>query len=203
MGIVTIASVVEGEGEVAALPKVLQRIAHGLGVWDLRTPKPHRVPRSNLVLPGGIENAVRQEAIQVKGAGGVLVVLDADTDCPARLGPSLLERAQKARPDVPVAVVLPKPEFEAWFRAAANSLAGQAGFADGMTSPQDPEGPPRDAKGWLSKHRGKGDPYSPVPDQAKLASLFDLDMARENARSFDKFARDVERLLASGRAPTA
>ena len=84
---VTIASVVEGEGEVAALPKVLQRIARELQVWELRTPKPHRVPRSNLLLPGGIENAVRQEAIQVRGSGGVLVLLDADKDCPAMWAP--------------------------------------------------------------------------------------------------------------------
>lgn len=192
---VTIASVVEGEGEVAALPKVLQRIAHELQVWGLRTPKPHRVPRSNLLLPGGIENAVQQEAIQVRGGGGVLVLLDADKDCPAECGPALLERARKARPDVPVAVVLPKPEFEAWYRAAAGSLAGKAGFADGVTCSQDPEGPPRDAKGWLSAHRSKADPYSPVPDQAALASLFDLSMARASAPSFDKLYRDVAWLL--------
>jgi hypothetical protein len=150
-----------------------------------------------LLLPGGIENAVQQEALQVKGAGGVLVLLDADKDCPAEYGPKLLERARLARPDIPVAVVLPKPEFEAWYRAAADSLAGKAGFTDHMSNPQELEGAPRDAKGWLSNHRLKSDPYSPVPDQAKLASLFDLSMARANARSFDKFYRDVERLLGS------
>jgi hypothetical protein len=198
MGLVTIATVVEGDGEVAAVPKVLHRIAHELEVWELRTPKPHHVPRSNLLLPGGIENAVQQEALQVKGTGGVLVLLDADKDCPAEYGPWLLGRARKARPNMPVAVVLPTPEFEAWYRAAADSLAGQLGFADNMTCPQDPEGPPRDAKGWLSSHRSKNDPYSPVPDQAKLASVFDLAMARANSHSFDKFYREVEWLLSSG-----
>lgn len=201
MGRVTIASVVEGEGEVGALPKVLQRIALELEVWELYTPRPHRVPRSNLLLAGGIENAVQQEALQVRGAGGVLVLLDADKDCPAEYGPRLLERAQKAWPGIAVSVVLPKPEFEAWYRAAADSLAGKAGFAADMTRPKDPEGSPRDAKGWLSAHRSKSEPYSPVPDQAILASLFDLGMARENAPSFDKFYRDMARLL-KGNRPT-
>lgn len=114
MSAVTIASIVEGEGEVGALCKVLHRIALIEQEWELRTPKSHRVPRSSLVRPGGIENAVRQEAIQVQDRGGVLVVLDADDDLPCKYGPCLLERARKARPDIEIAVVLPKPEFEAW-----------------------------------------------------------------------------------------
>jgi Domain of unknown function (DUF4276) len=200
MGVVTIATVVEGEGEVGALPKVLQRIAAELGVWGLRTPKPHRVPRSNLIQTGGIERAVLQESIRVKAAGGVLVLIDADKDCPARCGPELLARARTARPDLPIAVILAVPEFEAWYRAAADSLAGQAGFSETMTRPADPEGPPRDAKGWLSAHRPKSNPYSPIPDQEKLASLFDLAMARAHAPSFDKFYREVESLLLPGHA---
>ena len=123
------------------------------------------------------------------------MLIDADKDCPAEYGPALLERARKARPDIPMAVVLPKPEFEAWYRAAADSLAGKAGFAENMTCPQDPEGPPRDTKKWLSAHRSKSEPYSPVPDQAVLASLFDLNMARASAPSFDKLYRDVAWLL--------
>lgn len=196
---VTIASIVEGEGEVGALRKVLHRIALVEQEWELRTPKPHRVPRSSLVRTGGIENAVRQEAIHIRDRGGVLVVLDADDDLPCEYGPWLLERAQKARPDVEIAVVLPKPEFEAWFRAAADSLAGKAGFSPRMTCPPDPEGPPRDAKGWLSSHRERGNPYTPVPDQTELASLFDITMARNNSSSFDKLYRDVLRLFSARR----
>lgn len=57
MSAVTIASIVEGEGEVDALPKVVHRIAQIEQVYGLMTPKPHRVPRSTLVRTGGIENA--------------------------------------------------------------------------------------------------------------------------------------------------
>jgi hypothetical protein len=61
-------------------------------------------------------------------AGGVLVLIDADDDCPAHLGPALLARAREARSDVPVSVVLANREFEAWFLAAAPSLAGNCGL---------------------------------------------------------------------------
>lgn len=104
---VSIASVVEGEGEVRALPKLLHRIAAELEVSLLTSKPPMRIPKTKLTAPQGIERAVNAKATEVSGdSGGVLVLLDADNDCPARLGPALLERAQSARPDKRVAVVL-------------------------------------------------------------------------------------------------
>lgn len=194
MAAVTIASIVEGHGEVTGLPKLLYRIAGQLSIWDLRVPVPRQMPRDSLIAAGGIERAVAAEARHVSAAGGVLVLLDADDDCPAGLGPSLLARARSARPDKPVAVVLPKREFEAWFLAAAASLGGQCGLPDGLAAPDDPEGI-RDAKGWLTRHRTDNLRYSPTVDQAALGSAFDMDQARKAAPSFDKFCRDVEMLL--------
>jgi hypothetical protein len=46
----------------------------------------------------------------------ILVVADADDDCPATLGPTLLGRAR--RTDRAVAVVLAKRELESWFISA-------------------------------------------------------------------------------------
>jgi len=182
---VTIASVVEGDGERQALPRLLHRIAAELGV-DLRTPKPpFRIPRSKLVTSGGIERAIDAQASEVTGAGGILVLFDADDDCPAQLGPQLLTRARAARSDKRVAVVLAKREFEAWFLAALPSLAGQYGFPDDLPTLDNPE-TPRDCKGRLTKARGHGLRYSPTVDQAPLASIFDMKMARSNLPSFDK-----------------
>ncbi|MFE9723137.1 DUF4276 family protein [Streptomyces sp. NPDC005794] len=201
---VVIASVVEGDGEVKALPKLLHRIAGELGVWDLRVLKPMRVPRSQLVRTGGIEGAVLQQAALMPrpsdgGGGGVLVLLDADDDCPAALGPELLARARQARADVAVSVVLPCREYESWFLAAASSLAGVHGFPDGMACPVSPDEKPRDAKGWLTHRRGTQHPrYKPVIDQAPLTSAMDLSLARANSPSFDKLYRDVSRLLTAG-----
>jgi hypothetical protein len=191
---ITIISIVEGEGDVAAMPKLLYRIAAELGVEGLRTPKPFRIPRGRLIAAGGIEREVSAAATRSSGFGGVLVLVDADDDCPAELGPALLDRARKSRPDKRIAVVLANREFEAWYLAAAPSLAGQHGFPDPFPRPDDPERP-RDCKGLLTKARAAGHPYKETVDQAALASSFDLAMARAHAPSFDKFCRDVAALL--------
>lgn len=191
---VTIASVVEGEGEVRALPKLLFRLARQLSVADLRVPDPMRLSRGKLVATGGIERAVAAVAQRVGKPGGVLVLLDADDDCPADLGPALLNRARAARSDMPVCVVLANREFEAWFLAAAASLAGSQGFPSGLSAPVNPE-QIRDAKGWLTKQRSGGRPYKPTVDQAPLVSSFDIQAARHGSPSFDKFCRDAQVLL--------
>ena len=191
---VTIASIVEGHGEVPSLPRLLHRIAGQHAVRNLRTPKPWREPRDRLIIAGGIERVVTTVAEHITGAGGVLVLVDADDDCPAELGAGLLKRAQAARPDIPVRVVLAKSEFETWFVAAAPSLAGANGFPDGLADPPDPEGI-RGAKEWLRDHRSGNSTYQPTVDQPLLTSVFDLDLARAKSPSFAKFCRDVESLL--------
>lgn len=105
-----------------------------------------------------------------------------------------MERARAGRPDVRIAVVLPNREFEAWFLAAAPSLAGQHGFPADFLPVANPEAP-RDCKGLLSKARPSGYPYKETVDQAPLAATFDMKMAREHSDSFDKFYRDVSWLL--------
>jgi hypothetical protein len=192
----TIVSIVEGDGEVRALPKVLHRIAAELGVFLLTPNDPSRIPRGRLIADGGIEREVSAAAIRVTGLGGILVLIDADDDCPAEYGPHLLARATKTRPDKKISVVLAKHEFEAWFLAAAPSIAGKHGFPEELASPQDPENP-RGCKEWLSRARTStgGRPYRETVDQALLASTFDMSMARSNSPSFDKFYREITRLL--------
>ncbi|MEV4093232.1 DUF4276 family protein [Streptosporangium saharense] len=162
-GPVTIASIVEGDGEVSALPVLLRRIAGALSCWDVRIPPPRRVPRSRLVARGGVENAVLQASYQLTGAGGILLLIDSDDDCPATLGPELLRRAREARGDREISVVLACREFEAWFLAAAESLSGHRGLADPLLPPPNPEGI-RGAKEWLSARsptaRGTGRPWT-------------------------------------------
>ncbi|GAA2870688.1 DUF4276 family protein [Streptosporangium fragile] len=197
IGPITIASVVEGDGEVSALPVLLRRIAQTFSLWDMRIPPPRRIPRSKLVAPGGVEGAVLQASYQVTGAGGVLLLIDSDDDCPAALGPALLQRARQARGDREISVVLAHREFEAWFLAAAASLSGCRGLSDSLVPPPNPEGI-RDAKGWLSARKTDGTRYKETVDQAALAAVFDMEQARKAAPSFDKFWRDVERLLRGG-----
>ena len=71
--------------------------------------------------------------------GWILVLLDADNDCPATFGPDILARAQKVAPHREVSVVLANREFEAWFLAAASSLDGRRGFSYADESRFDPD----------------------------------------------------------------
>jgi hypothetical protein len=57
----------------------------------------------------------------------------------------------------------------------------------------------RDCKGWLTSHRRDGVRYRPRVDQAALADSIDLDLARANSPSFEKFCRDVTYLITGKR----
>lgn len=196
---VVIASIVEGHGEFNAVPMLIRRIGQSLPhpIYP-ETPNPIRVPRDRLLKEAELERAIELAANRVDSYGGVLVLLDADDDCPARRGPELLARARTARTDVPIAVVLAKREFEGWFLASAASLRAKRGLPADLAPPVDPESV-RGAKEWLSKHLPHGQRYVETSDQVALTALFDLDLAR-TADSFDKCYREVVRLLHAGRA---
>lgn len=193
-------SVVEGQGEVHALPVLLRRLVLAIDAerWaDIR--QPIRVNRGTMLKPGQLERYVELAARKHAGSGAVLVLLDEDDDCAATLGPQLQKRAEGQRPDCALAVVVAVKEFEAWFLAAARSLAGQRGLPDDLKPPTGPEGI-RDAKGWLRAQRTDGLAYAPTVDQAALAAVVDIEAARAGARSFDKLWREIERLLRETRA---
>jgi hypothetical protein len=190
------AAIVEGHGEVAAVPVLLRRLVELLSTdsfADVVAP-PFRVSRSSITKPGQIERYVELAARSAGADGAVVVLLDADDDCPARLGPELLGRARAARPGYSISVVLAEREYESWFLAAADSLDGCPGFDPDLTAPDDAERL-RDAKGWLSRNRTDGLSYSPTADQAALTALVDLAAARQPSASFDKLCRDIERLI--------
>src|SRR5712691_2306358 len=189
---VHVSCVVEGHGEREAVPTLVRRIAEKHEVTAVVS-QPIRVSRSQLVKKDELQRHVTLATMRLAGPGGVLVLLDADDDCPATLGPALQAWAAAARSDIPVAVVLAKMEFEGWFLAAAQSVAGRRGLAQPLVAPAAPE-TIRDAKGWLSRNMPGGGKYSPTLDQPALAAVFDIHAARR-ADSFDKCYREICRLL--------
>ena len=96
-----IAAIVEGHGEVASLPILLRRIAQ----W--RTPARYsEVLRPILVKRNQFLNREQEFHRYLQLAAGkagdegcVLILLDADDDCPAQLGTTILHRAQDYIPD--------------------------------------------------------------------------------------------------------
>ena len=198
---VKIGCIVEGESEVKTVPLLIRRIAGNLyPELPIVVPPPIRRPRNKVVKENELEKAVEFVARQIGGQGAIFIIFDSDDDCPAELGPALLRRASQARSDLPIAVVLAKHEFEAWFLAAAESLRGQRGLGDDMHPPNDPEAI-RGAKEWLSNQMEGSRKYRETQDQPALTARFDLEQARQTD-SFDKCYRDIVRLLSELRDET-
>jgi len=187
-----IAPIVEGKGEVEAVPNLLQRVfkeAKGQGILQVNPAL--RVKAGSFLKPGDYFNRyVEFAARKAKShpAGRVLIVLDCENHCPAQLGPALLARARQTRPHVPFLVALAYREYETWFLAAAKSLRGFAGL------PEDLEAPPRSesirgAKEWLRSHLPNG--YDEVEHQPLFTEAFSFAEAHIND-SFAHFRRALE-----------
>lgn len=162
-------AVVEGRGEVAAVP-MLRRIGLERGLDPaLHALKPIRVSRPKLVRPPGdghdeVARVVRLAVGTLRGRDGVLVLVDADEDEPLGLERDLRRRGTPPAGDVPLAVVAATREYASWFLAAAASLAGRRGLPAVLHDHPDPESV-RGAKEWLSRRmrpqgEGRGSPRS-------------------------------------------
>lgn len=185
--------IVEGQSEVESAGVLLRRILYAKDTYDVEVARPFRVKRNKVVRRGELEKAIRQAELSRGGAAAILVVLDADDDCPADLGPALEARA-KAATELPVALVLAEIEFEAWLLGAKESLRGVRGIADDAVAPSNPQRI-RDAKGELSDNMIDGRRYIAVDDQPALVQEMDIELASERCSSFARFVRSVNTLL--------
>ena len=193
---IKIAAIVEGHGECEAVPILIRRIAETIDPGFVpKVLPPLRVPVLKLLKEGEIERSVDLAARKLKGKGGLIIIVDCDWEngCPAKEGPILLQRAAAARNDLPIAVILAKKEFEAWFLAAAESLRDQFGLPSDLEPPIDPENI-RGAKEWLTERMPLGRAYAAITDQPAFTARFDMQAARR-ADSFDKCYRDIRSML--------
>jgi len=182
--VTVIQPIVEGHGEVSAVPVLLRRLVEQAGSWDVRIRRPIRRPRHSLIRRDGVEKAVRL-ALHRDATAAVLLLFDGDRDCPATLGPLVQRWASAAAGGVPCQVVLAHREYEAWFLAALDSLGGERDIEDDPALHPEPEGP-RGAKEALEARMSR--PYLETADQAPLSARFSLETAFRRSRSFRKLA---------------
>ena len=201
-----IQAVVEGHGEVLAVPAMLDRWFKRRRFHNFRAaPRAVRAfghssikaqARPNTSV--GIEHWV--SIARTGGAHGILVVVDAETDCDTRqaaggppLGPELRARAEAAAGGIPVAVVVADHEFESWFLAherpfRAAGVLSQA--ASGLARDVDSIG---EAKGTLRSLIVGG--YEPRTHQPQLAARMSFSRAAlGRSRSLTKLNTELERL---------
>lgn len=187
--------IVEGYGEVKALPILLRRLVEEAEVWMVGIGRPIRRPRNQLVRESELKKAVRLALLQSE-CSGVLVLFDGDSDCPAELGPAVQEWAAAEAGDVPCEVVIAHREYEAWFLASIESIRGHRRIrADAQSHPVPEQ--PRGAKEQLEARMEVGATYLETTDQPALSASFSLMSAHRRSRSFRKLAGSFGRLVSS------
>ncbi len=160
----TIISVVEGDGDVAALPGLLGRIL--LEMYN----------RSDVLVAQGktmvvnakgrstLENRLEkfiQYAQYRSECDAILVLLDTDGDCPVSLAQGLLRRCEKLGLTCPIEIVCAHRCYESWFLASLDAIKGQCGIRGTAVLPQDAEDI-QNPKQWLTDQMPTGRAYKEV-----------------------------------------
>jgi hypothetical protein len=205
-----IVPIVEGRGEVAAVPILLRN-------WlSFRRYRNVEIDFAGPVFAGGkgtlaaahesarrrgVEHYVRLALLRQPDV--ILVLLDADDDCPVTLGRGLLARARAhVPPDYPIGVVVAKREYEAWFLAAFPSTRFRQALAElgfRLTRHSLPRGMDveaiADCKKEVARLLGLKK-YAPTAHQPALTGClpFARGMSRRS-RSFRKLLKELHGLL--------
>jgi hypothetical protein len=166
---------------------LLRRLVDEGQARGINVGRPIRQKRHELVQEASLRKAVKLALLQ-NDCCAVLILFDGDDDCPAEVAPALQTWAQSEAGAIPVAVVIARREYEAWFLASMESLRGTRGILQNATSHPTPE-EPRDAKGQLEERMGPGSSYHPATDQAALTERFDLASAHARCRSFRRMVK--------------
>ena len=143
--------IVEGVGEIEAVPVLLRRLAAQMDVAHVPLGRPIRRGRGHLIQREGLAKAI-DVARRQTGCRGILVLFDADDLCPKTGAIPLQQEAARIAAAIPCPVVLANKEFEAWFLASLEDLsdrpAGRASY------PGDPD-QKRGAKEELERQKDK------------------------------------------------
>ncbi|HEY2955868.1 MAG TPA: DUF4276 family protein [Candidatus Eisenbacteria bacterium] len=174
--------IVEGHGEVEAVPVLLRRLRDEAGAFHLQVGGPIRRHRSQLVREESLCQAVELARRQAH-CNAILILFDGDEDCPRDLAPRIQGWAAAASAGIPCSVVMAHREYEAWFLAAVESLRGQRGIRPDAAIPFDPEAP-RGAKAALEDLMAADASYHETADQPALTAMFDMATAHRRSRSF-------------------
>ena len=173
---------------------MLRRLAEWLSPNDyVHVGRPIRVKRDQFLNRADeFEKKLRLAAGLCAGDGWILILLDADDDCPVELAQTIRQRAAAIIPDHVVTLVLANREYEAWFIASAEAVDGCRNF---VCPPQVPAAESiRAAKQWISLQIRNG-AYHEVLDQPAFSARLNLERAHANSRSFRKLCSDWQRAM--------
>ena len=192
-----IVPVVEGDGEVRALPQLLLRVLLQLHCRpDVSIPQGKR----GVVNSKGrskLEKHLEKYLLYAQNkpdCGAILVLVDADDDCPVIKFHEMSQRCEQSSITVPVQVVYAHREYESWFLASLNTIRGTHKIPKTASLTRDVESV-ADPKKWLSDQMPHGMAYKETTHQSSFTSSMDLDIAYQNSRSFRRLCHALEQLV--------
>jgi hypothetical protein len=199
-----VSAIVEGQTEQRCVERILHRIWTELlhRPERLQVLEPFRGHRDDLVNPNGLalKESVQKVFLKLQAKARqdsearslLLILLDAESDCPAELAPRLLDTAQRARADADLACVLAKRMLENWIVAGASTLAGVNDLPDPLQPPDNPE--ECNGAAWLEQQlrsRKQTRSYKKTVDAAVFVQKMHLEECRAHSPSFDKLYREL------------
>ena len=194
-----IVPIVEGVGEKYAVPALCAKLLREQNRYDIHVDEPVEAKgRSGLTKQGGLERLV-QLAWDRPDCVAVLIVVDADGDCPAAFAREFTNRLRITGVRCTVVTVVAKEEYEAWFLAslstiAGNDLRGNPGIPATVQYTGDIEGR-MGVKEWLTAQFPGSRKYVENADQLAMTRLIDPEIARANSRSFRRLCHAIEQIL--------
>jgi hypothetical protein len=183
--------IVEGNGEVDAVPLLLRKLLGEMHRWDVQPARPLNAHgRGNLEKLGGLEKFIRLALKESDCAEG---------DCAKELAKECAECVRAVGVTVPMVIVCAKCEYEAWFLASPETIAGKdlkgrPGLPAGIRFAGDTESI-QAVKGWLTRHLPKGRAYKETLDQAPMTDLLDTELTKQRSRSFRRLWHAVEQMM--------
>lgn len=172
-----IAPIVEGHGDVDAVPALIRRF----GV-AARVATPVRCARGKITKKVDVERYARIARANIQHEGGILVVFDADDACAVKLAEEVQSILLECGLGVPVAVAVAVRAFENWL------LAGDPHFefehADVVQG----------CKAKLVSRHGR---YKETADQKRLLTEMDFELAQKRSRSLRHLATAVAGLVSA------
>jgi len=208
-----VAPIVEGRTEVRSVERMLQRAWVELlqGPERLQVLQPTRGNRDALIdtnrddlankLGQGHAKLSQQLVRDSAGRGLLLLLLDAEGDCPKELAPALLQAARQAQGNADIACVLAKHMLENWIVGGASTLAGVNGLPDPL--PERSQFEECSGAAWLEaqlRKKNKARKYKKTADAEIFVRFMNVAECRANCPSFDKLCRELAaRLPGPGR----
>jgi len=191
----TLLAIVEGPGDMQAVPVLIRRIAEHHGYTNVRILPPHKrgdLPKVKANFDNYFKMAIKEKA-------AIIWIIDFDCatcNCVVEESEQLYKKANDIYDGWPFKVAFMVKEFETLFLAEPEATRKVLKEIPRATIfPAEPE-TIRGAKQWLSRSMPSGYAYKETVHQVKLAAVIDLNSLRDSSASFRHLEKAVLSLIA-------